>query len=113
MHIAFVFNGSDLVSYRNGLLNEVTPVGDWTPLLSSEPLLIGKAFQTTYYDGYFATWRFYNRALSQSEVLRNFMGQTTKDGLVSKFEFADTGASIMPDLSGEGNNGTIITTAPS
>jgi hypothetical protein len=113
VYTAFVFNGSDLISYRNGLLNEVTSVGDWTPLLSREPLLIGKAFYTTYYSGYFATWRFYNRSLSQSEVLGNFMGQTTRNGLISEFEFVDTGASIIPDLSGEGNNGTIITTLPS
>jgi hypothetical protein len=112
VHVAFVFNGSDLISYRNGLLYEVASAGNWTLLVSREPLLIGKAFTTTYYDGYFATWRFYDRALSQSEVVSNLMGQTTRNGLISEFEFVDTGTSIMPDLSGEGTNGTIITTRP-
>jgi hypothetical protein len=108
VHIALIFNGTHIISYRNGNLNGIIAVGDWRPILSNEPFLIGRAFGDTYYDGFFAWLRFYNRALSSTEIAHNILGDVTHDGLLLEFDIVDRGSTIMFDLSGEGNNGTIV-----
>lgn len=108
VHITLVFNGTHIISYRNGNLNGVIDISNWTPMLSDEPFRIGKAFGDIYYDGFFASLRFYNRTLSPTEIAYNLLGDVTHDGLVLEFDFVDRGSSVMLDLSGEGNNGTIV-----
>jgi len=108
-HIAFTFNGSHIAGYRNGNVDGITEVRDWSPLPSKKPLHVGKAYDETYYDGFFAEFRFYNRSLSTFEVANNLLGNVAKDGLVLEFDFIDRDLMIMQDLSGEGNNGIIIT----
>jgi hypothetical protein len=108
-HIVFAFNGTHILSYRNGNLAGVIETGEWKPLLSEEPLRIGKAYDNSYYDGFFASFRFYNRTLSSFDIAHNILGETTRDGLLLEYDLIDRNSTIMPDLSGEGLNGTIIT----
>ena len=108
-HIVFIFNGTHILSYRNGNLDGVIKIGEWNPLLSEEPLRIGKAYDNSYYDGYFASFRFYNRTLSSFEIAHNILGEITRNGLLLEYDFIDRNSTIMPDLSGGGQNGTIIT----
>ena len=107
-HIVFTYNGTHIISYRNGNLDGMTETGDWKPLQSEEPLRIGKAYDNSYYDGLFASFRFYNRTLSSFEIAHNILGETARDGLVLEYDFIDGNSTVMHDLSGEGNNGTIF-----
>jgi len=108
-HVVFSFNGTHIISYSNGVLVGVTKTGNWTPFLSEEPLRIGKAYDNSFYNGFFASLRFYNRTLSFSEISHNILGEITREGLLLEYDFIDRNSTIMPDLSGEGNDGTIIT----
>jgi hypothetical protein len=108
-HIAFAFNGTHILSYRNGNLDGVIETGEWNPLLSEEPLRIGKAYDNSCYEGFFASFRFYTRTLSSFDIAQNILGETTRDSLLLEYDFIDRNSTIMPDLSGGGLNGTIIT----
>jgi len=108
MHVVFTFNGSHLKAFRGGNLEGVVEVGDWEPVPSREPLRIGRAFGDTYYDGFFAGLRFYNRSLSSPEVLNNLLGEVVRDGLVLEFDFINRGSLMLQDLSGEANDGNIV-----
>ena len=108
-HIAFAFNGTHILSYRNGDLDGVIETGEWNPFLSEEPLRIGKAYDNSYYSGFFASFRFYNRTLSSFDIAHNILGETTRDGLLLEYDFIDRNSTIMPDSSGGDLNGTIIT----
>jgi hypothetical protein len=108
MHIVFAFDGSHLKAYRGGNLESVVEVGDWKPLPSREPLRISRAFDETYYNGFLAALRLYNRSLSSLEVSNNLLGGVVKDGLLLEFDFINKGSMVLRDLSGEGNNGTVI-----
>jgi hypothetical protein len=108
-HIVFAFNGTHILSYGNGNLDGIIETGEWKPLFSEEPLRIGKAYDNSYYDGFFASFRFYNRTLSSFDIAHNILGEITRDGLLLEYDFVDRNSTIMPDLSGESLNGTIIT----
>jgi hypothetical protein len=108
VHVVFVFNGSHLLSFRNGSLEGVTGVDNWEPIVSREPLRIGMAFDGSFYEGYFASLRLYDRALSASEVASNTFGEVSRDGLVLEFYFFDDGSTTLQDLSGKGNDGVIV-----
>jgi hypothetical protein len=108
-HVAFTFNGSHLFSFRDGKLNGTVDVRDWRFSASSEPLRVGRAFDGSLYNGLFASLRFYNRSLSSYEIAHNLFGNGTRDGLVLEFDFIDNGSASLGDLSGEENNGVIIT----
>jgi hypothetical protein len=107
-HIALIFNGTHIISYRNGNLNGIMDVGDWKPVFSNDSFLIGRGSGETYYDGFLAWLRFYNRTLSSTEIAHNILGDVTRDGLLLEFDLVNHGSTIMFDLSGNGNNGTIV-----
>jgi hypothetical protein len=107
VYVTIIFNGTHIISYKNGNLNGIVEVGDWRPVFNSEPFRIGRAFDNSYYDGFFASLRFYNRTLSSAEIAHNIFGDITHNSLL-EFDFVDRGSATMPDLSGEGNNGIII-----
>jgi hypothetical protein len=74
-----------------------------------ELLRVGRAFDGSLYNGLFASLRFYNRSLSSYEIAHNLFGNGARDGLVLEFDFIDNGSASLGDLSGEENNGVIIT----
>jgi hypothetical protein len=108
VHITLIFNGTHIISYRNGNLNGIIDVVDWKPILSNEPFVIGRGFGDTYYDGFLTWLRFYNRTLSSTEIAHNILGDITRDGLLLEFDLVDHGSTTVFDLSGNGNNGTIV-----
>jgi len=108
-HVAFTFNGSHLFSFRDGKLNGTVDTGDWRFSVSLEPFRVGSAFDGSLYNGLFASLRFYDRSLSSYEIAHNLFGNGTRDGLVLEFDFIDNGSLFLPDMSGLGNNGAIVT----
>lgn len=108
VHITFIFNGTHIISYKNGNLNGIIKVDYWRPVLSSEPFRLGRAFEDNYYDGFFASLRFYNIILSPTEIANSILGGRISTGLLLEFDLVDRGVPIMLDLSDEGNNGLIV-----
>jgi hypothetical protein len=117
-HIVGTYDGTTLSFYLNGsLANSALTTG--TPYVNSDYLQV---IQTPYpIDGRVALARVYNRSLSAAEVVRNYnaglarfnTANIVKNNLVlnldstSSVSYPTTGTA-WKDLSGYGNNGTLI-----
>ncbi|MDI6448663.1 LamG-like jellyroll fold domain-containing protein [Anaerobaca lacustris] len=106
-HIACSADGETLTAYLNGLATESTPMGAITS--SPTPLLIGS-------DGWSSDWigaidevAVYNRALSAEEMLylAGFRAAAEDPSLSIYYSFDEVGE-IVPDESGNGNDGTVV-----
>ncbi|HPC96762.1 MAG TPA: sugar-binding protein [Sedimentisphaerales bacterium] len=107
-HIACSADGQTLTAYLNGLATESTPMGAITS--SPTPVLIGS-------DGWSCDWigaidevAIYNRALSAEEMLylAGFRADTGGDPSLSIYYSFDEVGEIVPDESGNGNDGTVV-----
>ncbi len=101
-YYTFVKDGSVFRGYVNGVeFGTMNNIG--TPD-NSAPFQIGKSNNINF-KGSIDEVRIYNRALSPAEVLNNYNGYTTRDGLVLEHIYSLGNAN---DLSGYDNNGTPI-----
>lgn len=107
-HVAFVFDGSRIRSFRNGNLTETVDIGEWELFSSLDSLRIGTASGGGIYDGLIASLRIYNRSLFSYEIANNLFGRIAREGLVLELNFVRSNSTILQDLSGEGNDGVII-----
>ncbi len=107
-HIACSADGQTLTAYLNGLATESTPMGAITS--SPAPVLIGS-------DGWSCDWigaidevAIYNRALSADEMLylAGFRADTGQDPSLSIYYSFDEFGEIVPDESGNGNDGAVV-----
>jgi len=123
-HIVGVYDGSNIIFYRNGVpLNQTPATGTISANTGFQYNLIG--FDTSRgassaFSGLIDEVRVYNRALSTEEIKRLYkIGATTKvnvprkdtltDGLVGSWTFdgPDMAADTAYDRSGNANNGTL------
>jgi hypothetical protein len=104
----FVVDGKSVTAYLNGDLS-----GSWPNAVqfkgNANDLLLGKCSCGGYYfNGSMAFLRIYGRALSASEIQRNYLVTTpTSDSLALWLSFNQTSGSTIVDLSGNGGNGAI------
>ncbi|MCD6434715.1 MAG: LamG domain-containing protein [Candidatus Diapherotrites archaeon] len=76
------------------------------------PVRVGGWGPTYYLDGEIALVRVYTDLLTDEEVLDNFYGRVTKDGLVLYLHGDDATETTWPDRSGYGNDGTVYGATP-
>lgn len=114
-HVSATYNDATGLHsiYLNGVL-DTSVINAGTPTVSTDSLIIGKNFLTDSYIGYIDEVRLWNRALSSSEVGRNF--RTTlaaNSGVYSNLsmsltfqdQFGNSFAFTTNDLSGNFNHG--------
>lgn len=106
VHIAGVYNGTQLILYINGLINNSTSFTG-TMNVTGSPLRIGaRASNERRWRGDIDDVLLYNRALTSVEVLEVYnKGFYTREGLIGEWLFDDQTAQ---DTSGIGNNGSVL-----
>lgn len=113
-HVAVVKNASTVTLYVNGEIDNTGTVA--ANFLSNVDVAIGEfllngAPQANYYfKGKMDEISFWSKALSQNEIQTN-MNQPligNESGLISYYSFDQENGSILHDISGNGNDGTLI-----
>jgi hypothetical protein len=122
-HLVAAYNGTDQRIYINGILNSnggSNPKAHTGVIYSnSSRLLIGKsdAWSGNEFNGLIDEARIYNRALSATEVGRLYnltrpkFKAASSQGLVDYWPMDEGSGTIVGDMSGRGNNGTLNGTA--
>lgn len=114
-HIAIVFDNVTGQHYVNGVAETMTTLlGPYVALQSTSgnPLLIGnRATNSRNPYGLISDVRYYNRALSATEISQLFCGSSITSGLVGYWKLNDGGSSSA-DSSGNSNTGTSTNTLP-
>ena len=112
-HVAFVKEGSELRLYINGVLDGTTTDITTGNTQNNSPLYIGRRGNNkNYFKGEVDELRIWNTARSAEEISGNYQ-QTlsgTETGLVGywNFDLENSGSSTITDLSGNGNDGTLV-----
>ena len=107
-HIVGTFDDTSAKIYINGVLDSsfvltssgYRDVDNHLKIGYEKPGLFERQFEGTIDDV-----RIYNRALTDTEVLNNYQGNVTIDGLVGEWLFNDGGAKVAYDTSGNNNAG--------
>jgi len=71
-HLVFVYNGSEVLGYFNGNLDESASIGSYTIRTSARPTWIGRLLSSYNFSGIIDEVRIYDRALSESEIQNHF-----------------------------------------
>ncbi|KPA18056.1 Cadherin domain protein, partial [Candidatus Magnetomorum sp. HK-1] len=113
-HIAVTGNGTTYTCYYNGVGVPATypDVYDYPATTSGDTRIGGASFDSRLYRGQLDELRIWNKALSQSEI-RQYMCQKlngNENGLIAYFPFDQSSGSILTDLTGNGNHGSLTTT---
>ncbi|MEQ8810454.1 MAG: LamG-like jellyroll fold domain-containing protein, partial [Imperialibacter sp.] len=109
-HVAGVYDGTSLKMYFNGVLTETTAISG---VIDSNPGALGLGGDP---DGNISSnaiideVRIWNTPLLESEIQNNMFRTLTgsEAGLVAYYRFDETTGSILPDLSVNGNMGTLV-----
>jgi hypothetical protein len=118
LHIAGVYDGTQVVMYVNGILQADTQEATGSVLSfedASNTILIGnismeEANVTAHWDGRIDDVRIYSRGLSAEEVVEVMQGRTDgtlSDGLVARWDFSEGDGLTVSDLSGNGHDGAL------
>ncbi len=95
-HVAAVWNGSTVRLFVNGVLDNTPPSRSGTIATDTRPLYIGgRTGSTDMFDGMLRGVRFYNRALSDTEIKK-------LAGLAGYWRFAEGSGTTAADSSGQG-----------
>jgi len=109
-HIVGVYNGSDLLIYVDGVLENTNNIGSITLNSNTNNLYIGsKSGAGEYWSGPINEPRIYDRALSAEEIRRNMLNyhNPSKNGLVGWWRLEEGTGLTAYDQSGNGNHGTL------
>jgi hypothetical protein len=113
IHIVGVFNS--IAQTLDVFVNSVLDNGALTGSIPSSiyagsiNFAIGNRInQTLPFQGIIGDVRVYNRALLQDEIKDNMNGRVTTEGLVLWIPFREGSGTTAHDISGEGNNGTLL-----
>ena len=109
-HLAGVFDGTSLKMYLNGDLTETTTISG---VIDANPGALGIGGDP---DGNISSnaiideVRIWNTPLLESEIQNNMFRTLTgsEAGLVAYYRFDETTGSVLPDLSVNGNTGTLV-----
>lgn len=124
VHIAMVINRADntITLYRDGAHSTPTTnneLASWS-VVNNNDIYLGCGFNATskstenFMNGKLANVRFWNKALEQNEVAADMT--TTVDenteNLIAAYDFKNISGLTVPDLSGNGHDGTLVGFAP-
>src|SRR5438445_6829822 len=107
--VSFTANGSSVNAFVDGAW-----IKSWSNSVlffgNNQDLLIGKCSCGGYYfNGSISFLRLYERALSRDEILQNYgSANPIREGLGLWLTLNQTSGNTLRDLSGNGNNGTVI-----
>ena len=118
-HITWVLDGTSSYIYADGVLKESKTGMSTLGIPSKADILVGagytntdgQAVEPTYFaTGYIDDVRFYNKALSQDEIVADMTATVSEEteGLVAAYDFANIVGYTVPDISGNGHDGTLI-----
>lgn len=122
IHIAFVVdrNTGKMYLYQDGTAAQNSGTKDISPWYvdNSVAVLLGAGWNNSvpnwFFNGSMDNVRFYKIALSSSEIATDknneYANLTTsmKDGLVAAYDFETINGNIVPDISGNNHNGTLV-----
>ncbi|MEQ6121775.1 LamG-like jellyroll fold domain-containing protein [Reichenbachiella sp. MALMAid0571] len=113
-HVAAVRDGTDMIVYVDGIV-EVTGSTTNNPSNTADVRIGSFNGASAYFDGQMDEVRIWNVARAQAEIINN-MGKvlTSATGLVASYDFnvgipggTNTGLTTLPDITGNGNDGTL------
>ncbi len=113
IHLIYLYNknaGNRLQVFLNGKLRATATGYPEDIVPSTGNLQIGGHYTgpNNGFEGKIHEIRIYNRALSDTEIDRHFRGLTpSKSGLVLWHKYTKQTGTTVPDLSGNGNDGTV------
>jgi len=117
VHVVGTFDNGSLILYKNGMLEKQAKVSQTTLPQNTTPTLIGASHSRNtsnvvwFTPGHIDEVRIWNRTLSQEEIQTN-MNRTltgTEEGLFAYYTFDGlNNEGLIPDLSGNGNHGTLM-----
>ncbi len=111
VHIAGVYDGTNLIIYINGVLDISTNIGSHTILTGTSPLYLGES-SSYYFNGKMDEVRIWNTARTQSQIQSSMMKDVTgTGGLVAYYKFDHTSGTTLTDIAGGDNNGTLTNMA--
>lgn len=122
IHIAFVVDRASgkMYLYQNGTAAKNSETKDISPWYvdNSSAVLLGAGWNSSvaswFFNGSMDNVRFYKKALSSSEITtdknNDYATLTTsmKNGLVAAYDFETISGNIVPDISGNNHNGTLV-----
>lgn len=119
MHLAMVISHTDgyVALYRDGQqgnYKESTDLASWT-VINDHDVVLGATRSGTeggyayFLDGKLANVRFWNKALTQSEIEADMTStvDASTANLIAAYDFADVTGNVLNDISGNGHNGTL------
>ncbi len=98
--IGKLYLNGKLVNTTNASSCSCNPIGDI--YIGMDQLVGGE-----YFNGAIDEVRIYNRALSQDEIKELYLADSLHAGLVAHWNFNEGSGSVLHDVSGHGNDGTI------
>jgi hypothetical protein len=108
-HVAATYNGLTRTIYLDGVaVGSDTPIGHNVP--DSGKFRIGSTYNAEYFDGQIGEVRIYSRALSTAEVQAAMaeVPASATPGLAGYWPFDTPLDHLVPDQSGNGNDGIIV-----
>ncbi len=121
VHMVYVWDktNNNIYTYSNGLLKQTKAISIAGSILNTTTNLFLGAYNggeyAQYFDGQLGIVRIYKKALSASEVLKNYDANKSlygiiQNGLVMNLASAPVSGSTWTDISGNGNNATLVNT---
>ncbi len=118
VHMVYVWDRTNnfIYTYANGVLIQSKANSSVTSILNTSTNLYLGSYNggeySQYYDGQLGIVRMYKRALTATEVLKNYDGSKSlygvvQNGLVMNLATAPSSGSTWTDISGNGNNATL------
>lgn len=124
MHIAMVINRNDntIALYSNGkegVKETKSELTSWS-VVNNNDIYLGCGFNATskstenFMNGKLANVRFWNKALGQNEVAADMTATVDEntENLIAAYDFKNISGLTVPDLSGNGHDGTLVGFAP-
>lgn len=124
MHIAMVINRTDntVTLYRDGAQGnqkEDSELASWS-VVNNNDIYLGCGINASgktpenFMNGKLANVRFWNKALEQNEVAADMTSTVDEntENLIAAYDFKNINGLTVPDLSGNGHDGTLVGFAP-
>ena len=118
-HLSWVLDGTTTYLYVDGVLKETKTGMSTNGIPSKKDILVGAGYTNSdgyavepafFAKGYIDDVRFYNKALSASEVSADMNSDVNSEtaGLVAAYDFDNVEGYVVEDISGNGHDGTLV-----
>jgi hypothetical protein len=108
-HAAAVNSNGTRTLYVNGVVVTISGAG-YTVLANTDELRLGSDYRGRYFDGQMDEARVWNAARTEAEVRDSMHRQLAGNeaGLVAYYNFNVSSGTLLPDLTANANNGTLV-----